>query len=95
MMFKKLLPILLLAGGSLLAADFSVGVHIGAPPPPRVVYYRPARPGPRYIWVNGYWYPDGRHYRWHNGYWTRPPRHRAVWVEPRYERERYYVGYWR
>ena len=46
MMFKKLLPILLLAGGSLLAADFSVGVHFGPPPPPRVVYYRPARPGP-------------------------------------------------
>ena len=95
MMFKKLLPILLLAGGSLLAAELSVGVHFGPPPPLRVVYYRPARPGTHYVWVNGYWYPDGRRYHWREGYWTRPPHHGAVWVAPRYERERYYHGYWR
>lgn len=95
MMLKKLLPILLLAGGSLFAAEFSIGVRFGPPPPPRVVYYRPVRPGPRYVWVSGYWYPDRHRYRWHDGYWARPPRHRAVWVAPRYERERYYAGYWR
>ena len=89
-----------LAAGAMLVglsataqAQFSIGVTIGQPPPPRV-YRVPVRPGPEFVWVEGYWYPQGRHYRWHDGYWTRPPYEGAYWVEPYYERGTYIVGYW-
>ena len=53
-------------------AKISIGIVIGTPPPPRVVF-QPAQPGPDFVWVEGYWYPVGRQYSWHEGYWTRPP----------------------
>jgi len=81
-------------GGSAIHAQVSVGISIGAPPPPRVVRVRPAIPGPGYTWVDGYWYPVGRRYVWHDGYWTRPPYPGAVWVLPRHDGERFYEGYW-
>jgi hypothetical protein len=46
------------------------------------------------VWVEGYWYPQGRHYQWRDGYWTRPPFANARWVGPRYDGRRYYDGYW-
>src|SRR5262249_24552376 len=58
-------------------------VVIEAPPPPRVYHVAP-RPGPEFVWVEGYWYPQGRRYLWHDGYWTRPPYAGAYWVEPYY-----------
>ena len=88
----KLLLLMLIAGG-LYAADFSIGIRIGPPPPPRV-YAVPTSPGPGYVWVQGYWYVAGNHYRWHNGYWTRPPYGGAVWVAPHHDGERYFDGYW-
>jgi hypothetical protein len=88
------LAILLLTAGSLFAADFSIGISIGPPPPPRVVRVRPVTPGPGYVWVTGYWYPEGRRYKWHDGYWTRPPYEGAVWVAPRHENGLFYNGYW-
>ena len=32
---------------------------------------------------------------WHNGYWAQAPAPGAVWVVPRYEGGRYYVGHWK
>ena len=93
-MKKKLIAIMVLSAGSLLAADLSIGIRIGAPPQPRVVAVRPVAPGPGYVWVDGYWYPDGKHYKWHGGYWTREPYEGAVWVGPRYEGGLFYNGYW-
>ena len=75
-------------------AQVSVGIVIGAPPPPRVVAVHPVSPGPEFFWVDGYWYPVGGHYRWHRGYWTRPPYEGARWVGPRHDGERFYGGYW-
>jgi WXXGXW repeat (2 copies) len=89
-----LLVALLLAGVSTAKAQISVGIRIGAPPPPRVVRVLPRRPGPEFVWVEGYWYPVGRHYSWHEGYWTRPPYEGAVWVLPRYEGGEFFEGYW-
>lgn len=85
---------LLLAPASLANAQVTFGVRIGqAPPPPR--WYRvPAQPGPDYEWVEGYWYPQGRHYAWRDGYWTRPPYAGAYWEAPYYYNGRYYSGRW-
>jgi len=90
---KKITGLLLLAAG-MAVGQVSVGIRIGAPPPPRVVVVAPSRPGPDFIWVQGYWYPAGSRYRWHEGYWTRPPYGGARWVEPRHDGERFYNGYW-
>ncbi|MEQ1898514.1 MAG: hypothetical protein ABL971_14130 [Vicinamibacterales bacterium] len=76
-------------------AQVSVGIVIGAPlPPPRVVVVR--GPGPRagHLWIEGYWYPQGRHYRWRDGYWARAPYPDAYWISARYDRGRFYDGYW-
>ncbi len=84
---------LLLAGG-ILVAQVSIGINIGAPPPPRVLRVRPVAPGPEYMWVEGYWYPVGGHYKWHDGYWTRPPYAGARWVAPRHDGRQFFAGYW-
>jgi hypothetical protein len=98
---KTKTPILLLIAFAALfltvsncAAQVSVGVTIGAPPPPRVVAVRPVAPGPDFAWVEGYWYVQGHKWRWHPGYWTRVPYAGARWVAPRYERGQFYMGYW-
>ena len=93
-MKKCLLALVLAIGGVAWAADFSVGIRIGPPPPPRVVAVQPASPGPEWVWVRGYWYPAGHHYKWHEGYWTRPPYAGAVWVAPHHDGERFFAGYW-
>jgi len=84
---------LLLASASTGHAQISFGIRIGEPPPPRT-YRVPSRPGPEYVWVEGYQYPDGGRYRWHDGYWTRPPYEGAYWVEPYHINGQYYAGRW-
>jgi len=84
----------LLAGATALAAQISIGVRIGPPPPPRVVHVAPERPGPDFIWIEGYWYPVTGRYKWHEGYWTRPPYEGAHWVVARHDGERFHEGYW-
>jgi len=97
-MKTKLIALLVLAGGTLLAqTHFSIGVGIGvpyAPPPPPAVAYMPPCPGPQYIWVPGYYYPAGPRFVWRAGYWARPPYAGAYWVAPRYYQNHYYAGYW-
>src|SRR5215470_16662442 len=89
-----LFVILLLGAGTAFGAQVSIGVRIGPPPRPRVVRVVRPRPGPEYVWVDGYWFVEKKRYRWHEGYWTRPPYIGARWVGPRYEQEMYFVGYW-
>jgi len=79
---------------SAVYGQVSIGIRIGPPPPPRVVSVLPPRPGPEFIWVEGYWYPAGGRYRWHDGYWTRPPYDGARWVGPRHDGDRFFAGYW-
>src|SRR6185295_6812989 len=93
-MMKKLFALMLIAGGSLFAADFSIGVNIGRPPAPRVLRVRPAAPGQGYTWIDGYWYPVGRRWTWHAGYWSRPAYVGSTWVSPRYEGGQYFEGHW-
>jgi len=91
---KKLLAAMMLTAGLGIAAQFSVGIHIGEPPRPRVVRVRPVSPGVGYSYVDGYWYPVGNRYTWHQGYWTRPPYEGSQWTAPHYEGGMYYQGYW-
>lgn len=92
-MSQKLLSLALLAAGTVFG-QVSIGIQIGAPPPPRVLRFRPVAPGPDFMWVDGYWYPVGHRWRWHDGYWTRPPYAGARWIGPRHDGERFYEGYW-
>jgi hypothetical protein len=84
---------LLLVPAAAAHAQVSFGIQIGDPPPPRA-YRVPPRPGPEYVWVEGYQYPQNGHYVWHNGYWTRPPYQGAYWVAPYYVGGHYYGGRW-
>ena len=84
---------LFLAPAAAVDAQVNFGIRIGEPPAPR--QYRVARaPGPDYVWIEGYWYPQGARYTWHNGYWTRPPYEGAYWVAPYNSGGRYFVGRW-
>ena|SRR5215469_14880922 len=93
-MKRQLFALVVLAAGSALAADVSIGIEIGTPPPPRVVAVLPLAPGPEFVWVQGYWYPEEGRYHWHQGYWTRPPYEGAVWIAPHHDGARYFAGYW-
>ena len=72
MLKTKLLMGALLAAGSVFG-QVGIGISIGAPPPPRVMRVRPARPGPDLSGSTASWYAVGNRYRWHSGYSTRPP----------------------
>ena len=87
------LSVFLLAGASAANAQISFGIHIGDPPAPRA-YRVPRQPADDYIWVEGYWYPQGSRYAWHNGYWTRPPYDGAYWVAPYNQGGQYFGGQW-
>lgn len=95
---KTLLRALAISGLFLLPASaahaqISFDIRIGEPPAPRA-YRVPARPGPDYVWVEGYWFPQGKQYKWHNGYWTRPPYAGAYWVAPYHVGGQYFAGRW-
>lgn len=98
---KALLASALLVPGLLIpgivppaAAQVSIGINIGPPPPPRVLRARPRMPGPEFMWVDGYWYVVRGRWVWHPGYWTRLPFPGARWIGPRYEGGRFFDGYW-
>jgi hypothetical protein len=104
----KTLAILVVILGSAppARAQFSFGIRIGEPPASRV-YRVPPCPGPDYVWIEGYYFPEDHyvwvegshyseegHYSWHDGYWTRPPYQGAYWVEPYHVGDQYYYGHW-
>jgi hypothetical protein len=62
----------LFAGAPAAFSQVSIGIQIGAPPPPRAIAVRPTCPDPvgnEYMWIDGYWYPANGRYYWHRGYW--------------------------
>ena len=92
-MKKRLFLLMLLTGVSVIG-QVSIGISIGPPPPPRVIRVLPPSPGPEFAWIDGYWYPVGRHYKWHAGYWTRRVYPGERWVAPHYDGQRFFNGYW-
>ena len=77
------------------------GIQVYAPPPPLRHEVVIARPGPRHVWVPGYWSWAARPpaLRLGRGQMAPPPYPRAVWVGPRvayrHHHRYYYGGYWR
>ena len=60
-----------------------------APPAPRREYVRERdRPSPHHLWISGYWGWQGGRHEWVSGRWELPPRERARWIEPRWDRRR-------
>ncbi len=87
-----------LALGGCASRAYYRGYDVPPPPPPRygVIGYAP---GPGYIWADGYYNLRGSRWIWVPGAWVRPPRPRAVWVRPYWERHdrgyRFHRGHWR
>lgn len=85
---------LLFSAGTLVAQTV---VRIAPPPPPREVV--PVAPGPRYVWVSGYYRYKGHAYVWVPGHYVVPPHHHGVWVPghwvPRHGGYVWVAGYWR
>jgi len=78
-MKKKLIVMMLLAGGSMFAETrFSIGVGFGTQgtgfyqAPPAYAANIPPCPGPGYTWVDGYWSNDYGRQVWVPGFWNAP-----------------------
>ena len=82
-MKKAIAVMMILAGGMLAAPRVTVGFGFGVLAPVAVV--RPVCPGPGYVWMDGYYAPNGV---WVAGYWAPPA---VVRVAPRFAHERFVV----
>ncbi len=93
----------LFLGASLLVTGACAGVsgrvYVRTGPPPLRAEAAIVSPGPGYVWVPGYYQYRGGGYLWVGGRYERPPRARARWVAPHWQRDRrgwYFVeGHWR
>ena len=94
LMCTTFLAVMLLTGGTAFGSQISFGIRIGPPPAPRVLRVTPPPPSPQFVWIPGYWYPNGRNYKWHAGYWTQPPYEGARWSAPHHDGQMYFAGYW-
>ena len=67
-------------------------------PPARRYERRGPRPGPDYVWVDGFWHSGGGRWDWVPGRWDRPAVPDGYWIAPRYIRsDRGYIyepGHW-
>lgn len=95
---------LILPLGLTLAAACSTNpppgrVYVVDGPPPRRVEFIPLAPGPRYVWVAGYWRRAGSRWAWTGGRYVLPPARYRGWVPGGWRHGRrgwYYVeGHWR
>ena len=94
--FYMLIFALLLTAG--LASAMQVVIRVGPPAPVRVGVVG-VRPGPGYIWREGWHEWRGGAYVWVPGAWVLPPRPHARWIAPRYRHVRggyvFVAGRWR
>ena len=86
------------AAALVVPASAQVSIYVRTGPPPVRYEQRVQAPGQGYIWVDGYWTPQGRHYRWVAGRWEQPPFQGAYWSHPHYDHERQgwrlHEGHW-
>jgi hypothetical protein len=80
-----------------LPPGLNVRITTGRPPTVRHEV-RIRRPGPDYIWVDGFWTSDGGRWVWIPGRWERQPVAEAYWIPARYVRTSrgtiYEPGHW-
>jgi WXXGXW repeat (2 copies) len=97
-MMQKSVVLGLLAALLSTPAWSQVSIYLGIAPPPVRFEAPPPPPAPAFIWVAGFWAPEGGHYRWIEGHYERPPYPGAYWYAPRYEQGPrgwgYRHGYW-
>jgi hypothetical protein len=110
-MFSKPLRYIILSGlGAVLVSTASaqiplpplppgLEVHITTGRPPAVRHeMRPARPGPDYVWIGGYWADERGHWEWVPGRWERQAAPDSYWIPARYIRTGhgyiYEPGHW-
>ncbi|HEV2275966.1 MAG TPA: hypothetical protein VGR96_17470 [Acidobacteriaceae bacterium] len=78
-------------------APAQISVVIGMPPPLRYEA-PPPLPGPGFVWIDGFWQPDGPDYRWIAGHYARAPYPGAYWYHPHYDHYddgwRFHEGHW-
>lgn len=69
--------------------DISLNVRIeeGPPPPRHEVIVERDRPGPDFVWTEGYWDGAPGHYVWVGGHWNRPPHPHTRWFAPHWEKD--------
>lgn len=83
---RPLIASLILAGVvqfTLPAYSAEVVVKV-APPAPQSVVVIGRAPGPKYVWIGGFYRWTGSRYVWVGGRWVVPARAGAVWVAPRW-----------
>jgi len=95
----KALPAAVLLAGVLAFAPAARAEVIRVAPPPLRHEAVIARPGPRQVWVPGFWRWSGREYVWVSGAWQLPPGHHTRWVAGHYRTRRgggwvYVPGRW-
>jgi hypothetical protein len=97
-MLKQNVSLGLVAAMLATPAWSQISVYIGIAPPPIRVEVPPPPPEPSFVWVTGFWAPQGSHYRWVGGHYMRPPYESAAWNPPHYEQGprgwHYREGYW-
>ncbi|MBU1318872.1 MAG: YXWGXW repeat-containing protein [candidate division Zixibacteria bacterium] len=54
-------------------------------PPPTKSEIKPPRPGPKAVWIDGYWKWNNHMYVWNSGHWERNPR--GNWVPGYHKRQ--------
>ncbi len=73
-------------------AEARVYVRIGPPAP--VVEVRTVAPGPRHVWLPGFYRWDGAVYAWVPGRWAVPPAGHAAWVPGHWSHHHSHGWYW-
>lgn len=97
-MVKKSVVLALLAAGLTTPAWSQISIYLGIAPPPVRFEPPPPPPAPVFVWIQGFWAPEGGRYRWIAGHYERPPYPGAFWYGPRYDQGPrgwgYRRGYW-
>jgi hypothetical protein len=81
--------------GILSTVGFAAKITVWAPvpPPPMMEEKRPPAAGPGMVWLGGFWgYEGGRHV-WHAGHWEKPPKPKAHYVDPKWDRKGSQYGF--
>jgi WXXGXW repeat (2 copies) len=89
----------LVAASALSAPAFGqIQIYIGTPPPPVRYEVVPPMPAEGFVWMAGFWEPQGPRYRWVPGRYERAPEPGAYWAPARYEHDdhgwKLHKGYW-